>query len=237
MIKNRTCVFQDLGILEYNDTLKLQEATRSAKVENDLEPDRVFFVQHPPVFTLGKRGGLENLMVSKDFLDKKGIQTVQTNRGGNITYHGPGQAVLYPIVDLEQAKIGVADFVTGLEEGMLRTVGEFNVEAKRDPKNHGLWVGDRKIGSVGLSIKHGISIHGLALNVNLDLTPFTWANPCGLSNVSMTSLEKEIPSKGEIPSMETIKDRFKEYFCTIFKYKEKSECPPKNSIQGVSLHG
>ena len=236
MKKNRICVFQDLGLLEYNKTLKLQEAIRSAKVKDILEPDRIFFVQHPSVFTLGKRGGLENLIVSKDFLDKKGIQTVQTNRGGDITYHGPGQAVLYPIVDLKRAKIGVSNFVEGLEEIMLRTVLEFNVPARRDGKNHGLWVGNKKIGSLGLSIKHGVSIHGLALNVSLDLTPFTWVNPCGLSNVYMTSIEREIPSEDKTPSMEKIRERFKEHFCNIFRFEEGLPCQ-KIPSKGVSLSG
>ncbi len=217
----RTCVFQDLGILEYRKTLDLQESTRSAKVEDPLLPDRVFFVQHPPVFTLGKRGGLENLVVSKAFLDEKGVQTVQTDRGGNITYHGPGQAVLYPIVDLERARIGVADFVFGLEELMLRTVGDFGIDAKRDAKNHGLWVQNRKIGSVGLSIKHGISIHGLALNFTLDLTPFTWANPCGMSDVSMTSVATELREQGspiEDLSMDQVIQKFQTNFCEIFNF-------------------
>lgn len=223
-LSQKTCVFQDLGILEYRKTLELQESTRSAKVEDPLVADRVFFVQHPAVFTLGKRGGLENLMVTKDFLDEKGIQTVQTDRGGNITYHGPGQAVLYPIVDLERNRIGVADFVNGLEELMLRTVADYGIHAKRDAKNHGLWVGNKKIGSVGLSIKHGISIHGLALNFTLDLTPFTWANPCGMSDVSMTSVQEELKQAGENVDhldMADVTRRFNTYFCEIFNFSCK----------------
>lgn len=223
-LRERTCVFQDLGILEYRRTLELQEATRSAKIEDPSQADRVFFVQHPSVFTLGKRGGLENLMVDKKFLEEKGIQTVQTDRGGNITYHGPGQAVLYPVVDLERARIGVADFVEGLEELMMRTAAHFGIEAKRDAKNHGLWVKNKKIGSVGLSIKHGISIHGLALNFTLDLTPFTWANPCGMSDVSMTSVQEELKQAGENVDhldMADVTRRFNTYFCEIFNFSCK----------------
>ena len=223
-LRERTCVFQDLGILEYRRTLELQEATRSAKIEDPSQADRVFFVQHPSVFTLGKRGGLENLMVDKKFLEEKGIQTVQTDRGGNITYHGPGQAVLYPVVDLERARIGVADFVEGLEELMMRTAAHFGIEAKRDAKNHGLWVKNKKIGSVGLSIKHGISIHGLALNFTLDLTPFTWANPCGMSDISMTSIQEELKQMGHSTDpldMAEVTHCFKTHFCEIFNFSCK----------------
>ena len=217
-------MFEDLNTLEYMETLDRQLSIRKAIQENPAQPDRVFFVQHPPVYTLGKRGGRENLVVSTDFLKEKGIDIVQTDRGGNITFHGPGQAVLYPIVDLERAKIGVADFVFGLEEIMKKTATEFEIAADRDPKNHGLWVGNEKIGSVGLSIKKDVSIHGLAMNINPDLTPFTWINPCGLSDTAMTSIEKELDRKKEhqknLPtlSMDTIRNRFFQYFCEIFNY-------------------
>lgn len=187
----RSCVFLDLNTLEYKKALDLQLTFLNAKINNPLEPDRLLLVEHPQVYTLGRRGGKENLIVSEAFLSSHGIQIVQTDRGGNITFHGPGQAVLYPIIDLTRARIGVADFVYGMEEVMKQTVKRFNIFADRSKKNHGLWVGNKKIGSVGLSIKKGISIHGLALNVCLDLTPFSWINPCGLENVAMTSIAWE----------------------------------------------
>jgi lipoyl(octanoyl) transferase len=189
-----SCVFSNLNTLEYKRALALQIAFLNAKINTPTEPDRLLYVEHPQVFTLGRRGGKENLVVSEDFLASRGIQIIQTDRGGNITFHGPGQAVLYPVIDLSRAKIGVADFVHGMEEIMKQTVLAFGIPANRDQQNHGLWVGRKKIGSVGISIKKGISIHGLALNVCPDLTPFSWINPCGLENVAMTSIamEKEI---------------------------------------------
>lgn len=220
-IQTRTCVFQDLGVLEYGRALDLQEQTRSDKIGDPELPDRVLFVQHPPVFTFGKRGGRENIMVSPEFLAEKGVATFQTDRGGNVTFHGPGQAVLYPIVDLERARIGVADFVYGLEEIMRRVAEDYDVRADRDERNHGLWVGTRKIGSVGLSIKKGISIHGLALNATLDLTPFTWINPCGMANVGMTSLARELDSRGiHRPdlSVDQVREKMKTYFCQYFEF-------------------
>lgn len=221
---NRFCVFEELGILDYMETMDLQLSVRKALQEDPVLPDRVFFVQHPSVYTLGKRGGRENLVVSEEFLQEKRIRIVQTDRGGNITYHGPGQAVLYPVVNLERAKIGVADFVYGLEEIMKKTAAEFGIAANRDPKDHGVWVKNKKIGSVGLSVKKGISIHGLAMNIMPDLTPFTWINPCGLSDTAMTSIEKELDQKREhgkdlpILSMDAVRNRFFHCFCEIFNY-------------------
>ncbi|MCG8634933.1 MAG: lipoyl(octanoyl) transferase LipB [Desulfobacterales bacterium] len=228
-MNRRSCEFIDLGILEYTRALALQQETLAAKIEDPALPDRLFFVQHPPVYTLGRRGGRENLVVSESFLDAKGINIVQTDRGGNITYHGPGQAVLYPVVDLERARIGVADFVFGLEEIMKQTAADYGIIADRDQRNHGLWVpysknGAAKIGSVGLSVKKGISIHGLAMNISPDMTPFTWINPCGMANVAMTSLAKELEGSDTLPiPMARIRDKFADYFCDRFNFESVEE--------------
>ncbi|MBT3484677.1 MAG: lipoyl(octanoyl) transferase LipB [Desulfobacula sp.] len=226
-IKKRSAVFIDLNILEYKRALDLQIQALNAKIDTGLIIDQIFFVEHFPVFTLGKRGGKENLSVSKEFLAAKKIDVVQTDRGGNITYHGPGQAVMYPIVDLERNKIGVKEFVHGLEEIMKRTAADFGINANRDQRNHGIWVQNSKIGSVGISIKKGISFHGLAMNINLDLEPFSWINPCGLANVSMTSIKKEkLKSESccsineSTISMDQIKIAFVKHFSSVFDYKK-----------------
>jgi lipoate-protein ligase B len=223
---SRAGVFQDLGLLEYTAALALQETARQNKIADRTVPDMIFFVQHPSVFTFGRNGGQENLTVSENFLKDRGVALVQTDRGGNVTYHGPGQAVLYPVVDLEQARIGVTDFVYGLEEIMGQTARDFGVPIHRDPRNHGMWRGARKIGSVGLSIKHGISIHGLALNVSLDLTPFSWINPCGMSGLSMTSLKQELEDRGLSDSplpMDAVKETMITYFCQWFHFHPVKE--------------
>ncbi len=144
--RSRAGVFQDLGLLEYTRALNFQETARREKIEDRTRPDKIFFVQHPFVFTFGRNGGKENLTVSEAFLKERGVALVQTDRGGNITCHGPGQAVLYPVVDLEQAKIGVRDFVYGLEEIMGQTAKDFGVSIHRDPRNHGMWKGSKKSG-------------------------------------------------------------------------------------------
>jgi len=220
-VNKRPAVFMDLGIMEYKRALELQIKTLALKINQTLSKDRIFFVEHPPVFTLGKRGGEENLTVSREFLNTRGIDLVQTDRGGNITYHGPGQAVLYPIVDLEAKRMGVKDFVWGLEEIMKQTALDFNIKADRNSLNHGLWVGNAKIGSVGLSIKKGISFHGLAMNISLDLEPFSWINPCGLSQISVTSVQNERQKTGNDsagPAMNQVKASFKKHFASVLNY-------------------
>jgi lipoate-protein ligase B len=135
---------------------------------------------------------MEHLTVSQGLLEERGIPVVPTERGGSITYHGPGQLIGYPIVDLHRARLGVPDFVTALEEVMIRTSRDFGVLSERSPVNRGVWVGNRKLGSVGLAVRRGISFHGFALNVNPSLEPFTWVQPCGLQGVKMTSLRREL---------------------------------------------
>jgi lipoate-protein ligase B len=117
---------------------------------------------------------------------------VPVERGGDITYHGPGQIVVYLILNLETRRMGVVGFVEALEEVMLRSVHSWGIAAQRNPANRGIWVGNNKLGSIGIAIRKGISFHGLALNVNIDLTPFTWIQPCGLQGVSMTSMKQEL---------------------------------------------
>jgi lipoate-protein ligase B len=154
----------------------------------------LLFLEHPPVFTLGRRGGRENLRVSEAWLDRSGIPVVQVERGGNITYHGPGQLVVYPIVHLPRFGLGVVDLVDRLEEVMIRTCAAWGVASGRNPMNRGVWVGMKKIGSIGIAVRRGVSFHGLALNVDLDLKPFGWIQPCGLEGVGVTSIQAEAGS-------------------------------------------
>ncbi len=188
----------DLGLIEYKRALDFQKKIVSIKINHKSIPNIILMLEHPAVFTLGKRGGRENLVVSEAFLKSKNISVVQTERGGNITFHGPGQLVLYPIFDLERSKKGVANFVYDLEETMIRTSADLGVKSERNEKNHGVWVKNAKIGSIGLSIKRGICFHGLAFNVNLNLEPFSWINPCGMSDISMTSIKNELLKAGNI---------------------------------------
>lgn len=189
---NKLCFAVDLGLIDYRKAWALQEKLVAARVGARLERDIVLFLEHPSVFTLGRRGGMDNLLVAENFLKNAGMPVVQVERGGFITYHGPGQIVVYPIINLHTRRIGVKDFVAAMEEAMIRTAAAWNIEATRNPINSGVWVGTNKMGSIGIALRRGVSFHGLAFNVNLDLTPFSWIRPCGLQGVGMTSMAKEI---------------------------------------------
>jgi lipoate-protein ligase B len=190
----RTWHAVDLGRIPYPDARDLQLQLVAARSQGRMPADVLLFLEHPPVFTLGRRGGRENLLVSEAWLDQSGIAVVQIERGGNITYHGPGQLVVYPIVHLPSVGLGVVDLVDRLEEVMIRTCAGWGVPAGRNALNRGAWVGTKKIGSIGIAVRRGVSFHGLALNVNLDLKPFGWIQPCGLEGVGVTSIQAEAGS-------------------------------------------
>ena len=199
---NKLCHSLNLGLIDYQEAWDLQQKLVAARVEHDIDRDIMLFLEHPAVFTLGRRGGLENLLVSEASLKDAGIPVIQVERGGVITYHGPGQIVVYPIMNLHTRRIGVKDFVAAMEEAMIQTAGNWNIDAQRNPINSGIWVGHQKMGSIGIALRKGVSFHGLALNVNLDLTPFSWIQPCGLQGVSMTSMSNELGK--ELPLNEVL---------------------------------
>jgi lipoate-protein ligase B len=188
----REGLWLDLDFIDYRKALDLQLQLVNARHDRILETDAVLFLEHPPVFTMGRRGNLESLKVSKSFLESRGIPVIPVERGGDITYHGPGQLVVYPILDLRASGWRVVDFVEALEDVMIRTLMDWGIKAVRDPKNRGVWVGPSKIGSIGIAVRRSISFHGLALNVNTDLEPFKWVHPCGLQGVCMISMKKII---------------------------------------------
>ena len=203
------CFSVDLGMMDYKAAWKLQSDIVAARIKGIIDTDIILFLEHPTVFTLGRRGGLDHLLVSEQFLKTAGIPIVHVERGGNITFHGPGQIVAYPIVNLKARRIGVVDFVEILEDVMLATVRTSGIAAERNPANRGIWVGNNKMGSIGLAIRKGISFHGLALNVNVDLTPFSYIQPCGLQGVCMTSMKQELGSELSLDEVgATVKKQF-----------------------------
>lgn len=208
-----TAGFVDLGLQPYTKVHALQVALAAARHRGELDHDLFLCVEHAPVFTLGRHASRGHLGVSEAFLAERGIAVVPIERGGEITYHGPGQLVLYPILSLKQRHLRVGDYVCLLETLMLRLAADCGVVANRDPRNHGVWVGNNKLGSIGIAIRHGVAFHGLALNVELDLTPFSWINPCGLTGVGITSLLREGASDY---SMERIKHRLQQHLAVLF---------------------
>ncbi len=186
----------DLGTKEYSTCLQLQRDIHSARVK-DLLPDTLLLVEHPHVLTFGRRAHEENVLVSESALQQMGITCVHVERGGDVTYHGPGQLIAYPIFALEKNGIAILDFVERLEEVMIRVLKDCGIESERNERNRGVWVGDKKIGFVGIAVQKGISFHGLALNVNPEFSFFQIIHPCGLKNVQVDSianlLGKEVP--------------------------------------------
>ena len=185
----------DLPVVEYEKALDLQERLVAAKNNGVMKKEVVILLEHPSVFTLGRRGGIEHLTVSPLFLEKLNIPIVQVERGGNITFHGPGQLVVYPIIELDSVGLDITALVDTLEEIMLRVAADCGVRAERNALNRGVWVGNKKLGSIGISVRRGVSFHGLSLNVNLSLKPFNWINPCGLQDIGVTSIKRESSQK------------------------------------------
>ncbi len=199
-----TLQVQQLGIIPYHDAYGLQMELLEKVHREPQANDFCLVLQHPPVFTLGRNGSLNNVTVSKTFLAQKNIEVIRVERGGEITYHGPGQLICYPIINLRKRNLSIVAFIHVLEQIMLNVVAHFGIDAKRDAKNHGIWIADRKLGSVGIAVRHGISYHGLALNVNPDLEPFSWINPCGMPDVSVSSLEQELQQPLNIEEVEEV---------------------------------
>jgi lipoate-protein ligase B len=204
----------ELPMTEYKEAWHLQSNLVAAKYHKTIHKNVVLLLEHPPVFTLGRRGGLNNLSVSDNFLEKADISVIQVERGGNITFHGPGQLVVYPIINLQSTKLSVVHYVENLEEVMIRTAADWGIAAVRNPINRGVWVGNKKLGSIGIAIRRGICFHGMALNINTSLEPFQWITPCGLENTGITSMERELC--GNV-SMKQVRERVKHHLEAVFE--------------------
>jgi lipoyl(octanoyl) transferase len=186
-----------LGTVDYRGALALQERVRAA-VQRDELPDVMLMLEHWPVYTRGRRSAAGELPMGEDWYAMQGIETVETDRGGKVTYHGPGQLVGYPIVRIDD----VLDYVRTLERGLVGALAEEGVAARGrtdDGRDFtGVWIGERKIASIGVHVSRGVTMHGFAINVENDLQPFSWIVPCGLDGVRMTSLIKETGRSGSL---------------------------------------
>lgn len=181
------CVLYQLGLIDYGEAYNIQKRLWSQKI-NGQAADALLLLEHPPTFTIGKSGKLENLLASKEELAKEGISLFFTGRGGDITYHGPGQLVVYPIIDLKNRGKDIHRYVHDLEEVVIRTLADLSIEAQRDERNVGVWVGNDKIAAIGVSVRRWVTMHGLALNVNPILEHFSFIRPCGLLDGGITSI-------------------------------------------------
>jgi len=153
-------------------------------------PDALLVLTHPPTFTIGKSGRVDNLLLSREELERRGLTLFFTDRGGDITYHGPGQLVVYPIIDLRRRGKDVHGYIDDLEEGIIRTLGDYSVTAHRDEQHVGVWVDNEKIAAIGVRVSRWVTMHGLALNVNPVMEHFSFINPCGIVDRGVTSLSR-----------------------------------------------
>ena len=184
-----------LGLADYAPVFEAMKAFNEARTP-DTE-DELWIVEHPPVFTQGLAGKPEHLLLPT------AIPVIQIDRGGQITYHGPGQLVVYTMIDFKRRKTSVRTIVSALENSIIATLAEYGITAAADPKRPGVYVGERKIASLGLRIKNGSVYHGLALNVNMDLTPFQQINPCGYAGLEMTQIADLIQPAPTMAEVET----------------------------------
>jgi lipoyl(octanoyl) transferase len=201
-----------LNRIDYDEAHALQKET-VARLQSNRCEETLYLLEHPHVITLGRNATASSLLADSDLLRQKGVTVVETDRGGDITYHGPGQLVGYPIVKLEPGRRDIRRFVTDLEEALLRTLAHLGIVGRRDPVHRGVWVDDRKIASVGIRIARWVTSHGFALNVNTDLTYFSLIHPCGITGCQMTSISCEVGSKID---MQDVKDIFVGKFAEVF---------------------
>jgi lipoate-protein ligase B len=213
----------DLGLIDYKKAWDLQRDLWSRRVRGEL-PDLLLFLEHPHVITLGRRGNRSYLIASQEVLEAMAIPIYHVERGGDVTYHGPGQLVVYPILDLKGYGYRLIGYVDQLEEVILRTLKDFGMEGKKDSLNRGVWVNGEKIASLGVTIKRWVSFHGLALNYETDLSHFDLIHPCGLVGKKMTSMEKILGKKVARECLiEKISFHFKEIFLRDWEERKLEE--------------
>ncbi len=233
---NREVLFTDLGNRSYKNVWDLQErllkenvekkstVTNHQLIENSQQPttNYLLFVEHPPVYTLGKSGKKEHVLISEAEMEAKGIEYFHINRGGDITFHGPQQLVGYPILDLDNFKTDLGWYLRSLEEVMILTMAEYDLKGERSKGETGVWLDaeikgkERKICALGIKCSRWITMHGFAFNVNTNLDYFTHIVPCGIENKQVTSLEKEL---GTPVNFEEAKEKVKKNFENVFACK------------------
>jgi lipoyl(octanoyl) transferase len=203
------------GLVPYEEARVAQRWLVEARQEGSI-PDVLLLLEHPPVYTRGRRSTPEELPMAVEWYEAQGIEVRDTDRGGRVTYHGPGQLVAYPIVSLKPYGDDVHEYVRRLERVTIESLGERGIEAELVDGLTGVWVGGRKIGSIGVHVSRGITTHGLAVNVNNDLQPFAWIVPCGIDDCQVTSVSRELGGEQDLSAFaDTVAARFGEVYDRI----------------------
>jgi lipoate-protein ligase B len=186
----------DIDLMEYQRAWDFQKELVAAKLKSDL-PDILILLEHNPVITLGRRGNRANLRASPEVLAAGGIEIYHVERGGEVTYHGPGQIVGYPILNLRNWRRDVSWYIFNLEEVLIRTLRDFGIVGSRNRLNRGVWVGDSKIGSIGVAITRWVTYHGFSLNISPTMHHYSFITPCGLEGIEVTSVERLLGGKAD----------------------------------------
>ena len=198
----------DLGLSDYNDTWKLQKKLQSKRILGEIE-DHLLLVEHPPVFTLGKNASKQHIINNSE-----DVSIIQTDRGGNITFHGPGQLVCYPILDLNHYKRSITWYMRELEQLIIDVLGDYDIKASRKKGLTGTWVKDKKIAALGVRISRWVTMHGFSLNINPDLNFYKNIIPCGIKEYGVTSMAKIMGN--EVPLMDEVKTKMTKHFTKNF---------------------
>jgi len=204
--------FLTIGLKPYNGALELQKELHAKRVAGEI-PDTVVLCEHPPVFTIGKRDASADFLSGMMTIAEEGIEVVKVERGGRITYHGPGQLVVYFIFNLNERHLGVKEFVNKVEEACMKGLSKFGVNTVRDSEYPGLWIGDKKLVAVGLQITKNVSMHGVAINIDPNIGHYRHIIPCGIKDRGVTSMKEVL---GEAPAMEEVIGAVKEGVTEIF---------------------
>jgi len=209
---SKICTVYKLGLVEYGEAYQLQRRLHHQRLEKEIS-DVLLVLEHPPTLTIGKSGSLDNVLVSREELAQKEVSLFFVERGGDVTYHGPGQLVIYPIMDLSHRGKDIHQYVQDLEEIIIRTLRDFSISANRDEDHAGVWVGKEEVAAIGLSVRRWVTMHGFALNVNPNLKHFSFINPCGFSDRKATSMSQLL---GREMPMEAVTKRLVAHFSEVF---------------------
>jgi len=230
-------LFEDIGASSYKEVWDYQEKLLQENVEHkrngEYTTNYLLFTEHAPVYTLGKNGNTMHVLVSEQQRKQKGIEYFHINRGGDITFHGPGQLVGYPIFDLDQFKTDLGWYLRSLEEVIILTMAEYDLQGDRSKGETGVWIEssikgrERKICAMGIRCSRWITMHGFAFNVNTDLSYFNYIVPCGIANKKVTSLEKEL---GQLVPMDEVKEKIRKNFERVFEVEIESHQINKSLI-------
>jgi lipoyl(octanoyl) transferase len=213
---HKILTYCDLGTIDYKEAWDLQRNIFDQRYKNEID-DILLLLEHPKTYTLGKSADRQNLVGNEEYIRKNNISVYDIDRGGDITYHGPGQIVGYPIFNLNNWKKDTHKYLRALEEILIQTCADYGLAAKRNTKYTGVWIEDRKIGAIGIKVSRWISMHGFAFNVNTDLSLYNGIIPCGINDKGVTSLKKELSRETDI---QEVKSKILNHTLEIFGYND-----------------